>query len=176
MPKDVFACIRERRSIRKFNPEGITRAEIIRLLEAACLAPSAANLQPWFFFVVENKEVKEKLKEDARGQNSLAEAPVVIVVCVEEARVRERFGSRGVELFMLQDTAAAVQNLLLAATALGFGSCWVGAFNEEKVASLLGIDVKEKRPVAIIPLGYPVSSPKEAPARRPVADVALFIE
>lgn len=140
------------------------------------MAPSAANLQPWLFFVVENKEIKEKLKEAARGQNLLAEAPVVIVVCADAARIRDRYGSRGTELFMLQDTAAAVQNFLLAATALGFGTCWVGAFSEEKVASLLGIDAKEKRPVAIIPLGYPAISPPEAPARRPVADVAFFVE
>lgn len=174
MTKDVFECIKERRSIRKFSSENIPRATITRLLEAACYAPTAGNVQPWFFYVVEDREVKEKFSQAALGQKMLVEAPVVIVVCAELNRARKSYGSRGENLYALQDTAAAVENLMLAATALGIGSCWVGAFKEEEVASVLDLD-NDRRPVALIPLGYPEKVPKQAPPRRPVEDIVTFL-
>ncbi|MDI3281532.1 MAG: nitroreductase family protein, partial [Bacillota bacterium] len=148
MTKDVLDAIRERRSIRRFKPSPIPDATLGRLVEAAALAPSAGNLQPWHFCVVKDEAVRRSLARAAGGQSFIAAAPVALVVCADPLRSASRYGRRGAELYCLQDTAAAVQNLLLAATAFGLGSCWVGAFDEELVARALGLP-EHLRPVAI---------------------------
>lgn len=154
MTKDIMDCIRERRSIRKFKTEPIPDASIGRLVEAALLAPSAGNMQPWAFYVVKNQATKEALVGAALGQSFLAQAPVVIVVCAAPERSASRYRERGAELYCLQDTAAAVENILLAAVGFGLGTCWIGAFNEQEVARILDLP-PHLRPVAMIPVGYP---------------------
>jgi len=176
MTEDVFEAIKERKSIRAFKSQDIPDATVTRLLEAACHAPSAGNLQPWKFYVVKSREIKEKLAEAAFNQRFLTQAPVVIVVCALPEESAVRYGERGKNLYCIQDTAAAVQNLLLSAWALGIGSCWVGAFDEQKTASVLGLSKKE-RPVAIIPLGYPADDHhfRKTP-RKPVDKVVEFMK
>ncbi len=173
MTKDVIDAIKERRSIRKFEKRDIPDATIGRLLESAHLAPSAGNLEPWKFVVVKQDELKEKLSQAAYSQESLSSAPVCIVVCAEPGRSAAKYGERGANLYCLQDTAAAVENILLTATGYGLGSCWVGAFNEEEVQEDLGLD-PGLRPVAMIPVGYPASEVDEIP-RRPVDEVTLVM-
>jgi len=173
MTKDVFDAIKERRSVRAFKEDEIPVATITRLLEAACHAPSAGNLQPWQYYVVTDKAVKEGLAAAALGQTFVAAAPVAIVVCAEPSISAARYGTRGSQLYCLQDTAAAVQNILLAADALGLGTCWVGAFNDEEVSNVLGLP-QDLRPVAIIPVGYPLRESSQ-PSRRPIEEVVHFI-
>jgi len=156
--------IKERRSIRAFSDRPIPDEDVEVLVEAACWAPSAGNRQPWEFVVVRDGENKRRLVEAAHGQSFIAEAPVVFVVCADPDRSAARYGRRGAELYCLQDTAAAVQNLLLTATANGLGACWVGAFDEEKVAEAVAAP-EGVRPVAIIPVGYPAESPPPRPRR-----------
>lgn len=173
MTKDVIECIKERRSIRRLTGE-VNDATIGRLLEAATLAPSAGNRQPWFFYVVKNREVKEQLVQAAYGQGFLLEAPVVIVVCADPEESAARYGDRGRDLYCLQDTAAAIENLLLAATAYGLGATWVGAFSEERV--VMALDMPEGyRPVALIPVGIPAEEPKPRP-RKNLDDLVEVIE
>jgi nitroreductase len=172
---DLFAAIRERRSIRAFKREAVPRATVTRLLEAAAAAPTAGNVQPWKFFVVEDSAVIRELATAALNQTWMAEAPVVIVVCADLARAGKTYGERGRTLYALQDTAAATQNILLGATALGLGCCWVGAFNERMVASILDLTEHSLRPVAMIPLGHAAKEAKE-PSRRPVEDIISIIE
>jgi nitroreductase len=162
-------AIRERRSIRAFTDREITDKEAELLVEAACLAPSAGNLQPWEFVIVRDPGLKRKLVEAAHGQSFVSEAPVVFVVCAVPDRSAPRYGRRGRELYCIQDTAAAVQNLMLTAMANGLGSCWVGAFDEARAANALSLP-KGVRPVAIVPVGYPAESPRQRP-RRPVKQV-----
>jgi nitroreductase len=164
--------IRERRSVRAFTAQGVSDEEAETLVEAACLAPSAGNLQPWEFVVVKDPGVKRRLVEAAHGQSFISEAPVVFVVCAVPGRSASGYGSRGRELYCLQDTAAAVQNLLLTATANGLGSCWIGAFDEGRAADALGFP-EGIRPVAIVPVGYPAESPRQRP-RRPVKQVTRW--
>jgi len=114
--------IRERRSIRAFSDREVPEKEAELLVEAACLAPSAGNRQPWEFVIVRDDENKRRLAEAAYGQYFIAEAPVVFVVCADPGRSASRYGRRGTELYCLQDTSAAVQNLLLTAKANGLGS------------------------------------------------------
>lgn len=169
---DVFEAIRARRSVRRFLREPIAPEVLEELLSAAVLAPSAGNAQPWRFIVVRDPRLKEGLVAAAYGQGFLAEAPVVIVVCADLERARRAYRERGETLYCLQDTAAAIQNLLLAATAKGLGTCWVGAFDEGRVAELLGL-ARGLRPVALIPVGKPAEAPPTRP-RRPLTEVVEY--
>ena len=161
---DLFEAIYGRRSIRSFKETPIPEEALTKILDAARWAPSAGNVQPWEFIVVWDDETREKLASAALGQSFIAEAPVDIVVCVDLARARMAYGVRGETLYCIQDTAAAIENMLLAAYALGLGTCWVGAFSEEAVSRILNIP-SGYRPVAIIPVGYPDEKPRPRPRR-----------
>ncbi len=160
---DVFEAIKNRRSIRAFEKRAVSEEQVKRLIDAASHAPSAGNIQPWEFVVVRDPQVKHRLSAAALNQIFIEEAAVVVVVCANEARSGQGYGSRGVNLYCIQDTAAAIQNMLLAAYAMGLGTCWVGAFREEIVRNILNTP-SFVRPVAIIPVGYP--SHKPTPRRR----------
>jgi len=160
----ISESIKKRRSIRRFSGRDLTDDDMQLLVEAAHLAPSAGNLQPWEFVTVREKGNKQRLAEAAHGQSFIAEAPVVFVICAVPERSATRYGKRGVELYCLQDTAAAVQNLLLTAAHNGLGGCWVGAFDEKKAAEAVGAP-PGVRPVAIVPVGYPAESPAPRPRR-----------
>ena len=166
---DVFEAIRTRRSIRAFTEEEVSEETIEKILDAARWAPSAGNIQPWIFVVVKRMEIKRRLAEAALNQFFIEEAPVVIVVCADQERSGMYYGSRGANLYCIQDTAAAAQNILLAAHALGLGACWVGAFDEEEVRLILRAP-KRIRPVAIIPIGHPAEKPG-AIFKRPLSQI-----
>jgi len=159
---DVLEAIKGRRSIRAYTSQEVPEQLVSKLIEAACWAPSAGNIQPWEFIIVRNPETKQRLVEAALGQSFIAEAPVVIVVCANERRSAERYGDRGSSLFCIQDTAAAIQNMLLAANSFGLGTCWIGAFQEDQARQILNIP-EEARPVAIIPIGYMAQNPQPRP-------------
>jgi nitroreductase len=169
---DLFEVIQHRSSIRSFTSEPVSEQEVTTLLEAAIKAPSAGNLQPWRFIVVRDPAFKHKLVDAALGQQFLTEAPVVIVVCADLSVYRTRYPERGVELYCIQDTAAAIENLMLAAVALGLGTCWMGAFDEDQAAQAMNLP-KGIRPLAIIPVGHP-TSPATARPRKPLQDVVHY--
>jgi len=169
---DVFEAIKERRSVRAYTHEEVSEKEVEKLIEAARWAPSAGNIQPWEFVIVTNAEVKRKLAEAALHQTFIEEAPVVIVVCVDVARSSWGYGSRGANLYCLQDTAAATENILLAAHALGLATCWVGAFHEDEAGKAVNTP-RNVRPVAIIPVGHPAEKPR-APPKRPLREIVRY--
>ncbi|MEM4700374.1 MAG: nitroreductase family protein [Candidatus Nezhaarchaeales archaeon] len=169
---DVVEAIKTRRSVRSYLASTISDHELEGLLELATWAPSAGNLQPWEFVVVRDEGVKEKLAAEALHQWWIAEAPVVVVACANERRSSSVYGARGRSLYCICDVSAAVENLLLAAHARGLGSCWVGAFNDEGVARLLGLP-SGVRPIAILPIGKPAERPSPPP-RRPLREVLHF--
>jgi len=166
---DVFETIKSRRSVRAFTNEPVSDKEVMKLINAARWAPSAGNIQPWEFVVVRDPQIKRGLSAAALDQTFIEEVPVVIVVCANQLRSSRGYGSRGVNLYCLQDTAAAIQNMLLAACALGLATCWVGAFQEEEARKVLNIP-NGVRAVAIIPVGHPAEKP-EAPERRPLSEI-----
>jgi nitroreductase len=170
---DVFEAIKGRRSIRAYKSSKISEEGIRKLIDAARFAPSAGNAQPCEFIIVTRPEIKRRLAEAALAQSSIEEAPVLIVVCANEERSSQRYGVRGKTLYCLQDTAAAVQNILLTAYSLGLGTCWVGAFNEEDAKEILYIP-SGIRPVALVPVGYPAESPRPRDMRSP--DEAVHYE
>lgn len=165
--------IRKRRSVRHFNPKLVVTDDDIRaLLDAAISGPSAGNIQPWRFFVLKSASAREKLAA-ALSQPWAASAPAVIVVAVDPRPCAARYGDRGEMLYSLQDTAAAAENILLAAVDRGLASCWIGAFDERAVAAAIGA-VAPVTPIAILPIGYSAESAGK-PARRSLAEITTWL-
>ena len=150
---DVVDCIEGRTSIRVFKPDPVSDELLEEGLRLANLAPSAGNLQARDFVIVRDLQVKKALMQAAYKQDFVRTAPVVIVFCVNLGRI-EHYGERGVALYCIQDTAAAIENLMLYLYSKGLGSVWVGAFDEARVTEALGLPSKI-RPVAMVPVGYP---------------------
>jgi nitroreductase len=169
---EVLEAIKGRRSIRFFTNQPVSEEEVKTLIDAARHAPSAGNIQPWEFIIAKKTEVKHKLVVAALNQTFIEQAPVVIVVCANTNASGSGYGSRGVALYCIQDTAAATQNILLTAYSMGLGTCWIGAFNEEEVKEALGIP-DGIRPVAIIPVGHGTGNPPKHP-RRPLAEMVHY--
>lgn len=140
--------------MRKFKDREVTNEEVGELLRAMKWAPSAGNKQPWEVVVVRDDDIQEELAEIALEQYWIEGAPVIMVVCVDEEKAEHTYGGRGRELYGVQATAAAIENMLLRATEMGLGTSWVGAFNEGEAS--VALDCSDHiRPVAIIPVGYP---------------------
>ncbi len=166
--KECLRLIYERVSIRKYKSDPVPDELILELLKAGNAAPSAGNLQARDFVVVKNPETKKKIAKAALEQMFIASAPVVIVVCANYPRSMRIYGERG-KLYAEQDATAAVENILLAAHALGLGAVWVGAFYENAVSKIL--DLPEfVRPIAIIPVGWPDEKPAKR-SRYPVEEL-----
>jgi nitroreductase len=168
---DFWEVIRLRHSVRDYDDRDVAQDIIERVLDAAIQAPSAGNLQSWHFIIVRNEGFRTALAQAAFGQKFVACAPVVIAVCAKLDRSGSRYGDRGRHLFTIQDTAAAIENILLAATALGLGTCWVGAFDEAAAAQALALP-NDLRPVALIPIGYPRQPSSRSTSRYPVSEVS----
>jgi nitroreductase len=151
---DFFDVVASRHSVRTYKPEPVPDELIRQCLEAARLAPSWRNGQCWRFVVIKDSAVIAQLAaQRVYGYpiNSwLRSAPVVIVACAEP---RES-GQHGDLPYWAVDTAIAMEHLVLAATALGLGTCWIGGFNEDTVRRLIAAPPRI-RMVALTPLGYP---------------------
>jgi len=163
---DVFDAIKGRRSVRAFRSDPVKEEDLQRILDAARLAPSAGNCQPLELVVVRDRATRQRLALAAHGQSFIAEAPVAIVVCANIPRTSGRYGRRGEELYCIQDTAAATQNIHLAAYALGYATCWIGAFDEGIAADAIKAPAGV-RPLAIVPIGKPAEKPSP-PQRMPL--------
>jgi nitroreductase len=166
---DVLDVIKKRRSIRTYKKQDLPQETIETLLEAARWALSAGNVQTWEFVVITSEKMKQELRLAAYGQKNLEEASIVIVVCVDEKRAEQSYGSRGKTLCCLQDTAAAVQNILLTAFSLGLCSYWLGAFKEDQIKKVVK-SPEVIRQVALITIGYSNEAPT-ARSRRPIDEI-----
>jgi nitroreductase len=166
---DVLDAIRKRRSVRVFKNKDVPNSIIQTLIDAARWAPSAGNTQPWEFIIVTKPDAKRELAEAGLGQGFIEEAPLVIVICADENRSSQRYGTRGKTLYCIQDIAASIQNIQLAACSLGLATCWVGAFKEDEAKKILEIP-SEIRHVALIPVGYGAEIP-EPRSRRPISQI-----
>ncbi len=169
---EVFDCIKSRRCVRKFLSKEVVWDKIATIIDAGRMAPSAGNLQNWKFIVVLDADKKNNVAEACLKQHWIAEAAAIIVMVGEPEKARRFYGERGASIYTAQNCAAAAENMLLEATALGLGSCWVGAFNEEAVRRTLGMP-DDVTPSIIIPIGYSAEKPEE-PAKFPLENVAYF--
>jgi nitroreductase len=164
---DVLEAIRMRRSIRSYLPRPVEEEKLAQVLEAARLAPSANNRQDWKFIVVREAARRKKLVEPCNNQTFIAEAPLVVVACTTDAKRTMRSGYQCAAV----DVTIAVDHLTLAATALGLGTCWIGAFDAKKVAAALDLP-PEVVPVHVLPMGYAA----ETPAARPRKGLSEIIQ
>lgn len=162
----VYDVIKSRRSVRKYIAKDLPDKIVYTLLETAAYAPSEGNQQPWEFIVVRDHVKKEHLVEACYNQTWMLQAPVIIVACTNMRLARAIYGERGERLYGIQATAAAIENLLISAEAMGLSTCWIGSFTEAKVAVLTGCP-DYVRPAAIITLGYGAEKPEEPLLQKP---------
>ncbi len=151
--------VKHRKSVRDFLDKPVEREKLMMCLEAARLAPSASNSQPWRFIVVDDKQSKKKLCEVAFGGvysiNSFCKtAPVIVVVISEKSKFMTRISAmfRGTQFYLI-DIGIACEHFVLQAEDLGLGTCWIGWFNERAVKSVLNIP-RDKKIDILLALGY----------------------
>ncbi len=199
---DFFEVIRSRRSCREFLDKPVSGKDIETCLEAARLAPSGTNAQPWRFLVARTPETRAALAEAGHNQPCLAQAPVITVLLGDRGVFRKRL-RRAKELADLgainQETVKALEaryqekqdsgrelndhhirancmlageHYVLAAAALELGCCWVGFFDPEKVSAALKLDAKYNFPIALLPTGYPAGEPPPPRPRYSISDIA----
>ena len=153
------SLLRKRAMIRAFTQDPIDEDKVWKILRNAWRAPSAGNLEPQDFLVVRDEILKKRLAEAALGQSFIEQAPVVIVVCSDTRRNVGRYGERGRNFYSIIDGSFSSFIILLSAVELGLGACFVGAFDDDKVARVLALP-KEVRPIGIIPIGKPAEKPR----------------
>lgn len=150
---DAIQAILERRSVRAYRPQPIPDQDLQTILECGRRAPSAANRQPWRFIVITEPALKQEVARACANQMWMADAGAIIaLVGLPEVSPN----------WYLVDAGIALENMVIAARALGYGSCWVGAFDQDRLRSLLKLSILE-RVVALSPFGVPVEWP---PARQ----------
>ncbi|MBS7657312.1 nitroreductase family protein [Candidatus Bathyarchaeota archaeon] len=166
---EVFEAIKTRRSIRSYKNIPVEKEKLLKVLEAARLAPSAVNFQPWTFIVVTDPVVKQKLKASYQS-DWFTSAPVIIIACAHPNKAWKKFDG---EEYWKVDVAIAMQNLILAAWEEGLGTCWIGAFKEDEAKRVLGIP-SDVRIVAMTPLGYPAEEKGPVTNRKPLDEIVRY--
>ncbi|MBC7333800.1 MAG: nitroreductase family protein [Actinobacteria bacterium] len=174
----VFEIIKKRRSVRKFKNIPVEDEKILKLIEAARLAPSATNRQPWRFIVVKSKELLLEISSSALGIiNTWAKsAPLLIVCCaVKKSLLTHYMGERLSRIpYHIMDVAIAAEHIVLEAEELGLSSCWIGWFSEKKIRKILDIPPGWKI-VAILAVGYKDESYTPKPQKRlPLKDILII--
>ena len=159
---EAIEAILSRRSVRKYRPEPVPEEDLRRILECGRLSPSAGNRQPWHFVVTREPGLKRRLALACNGQMWMADAYAILTGLGLPEASR---GSTG-RLWYQVDVAIAMQDMILAATALGYGTCWIGAFDEEEVKRVLEVP-EEMAVVALTPIGVPAESPDPQPRKEP---------
>ena len=166
---DFYDVIQTRRSVRSYKGDPIPADVLRRVLDAAHLAPSANNIQPWTFIVVKDAAMRKKIAEVSFAQSFIAEAPVVIVCCGR--RYHDSYSWIADNMYIV-DVTIAVDHLTLAARNEGLGTCWIGAFDRDAVKRLLNIP-KDHDPVMLTPVGYPASPGafRATTLRKPMSEI-----
>ena len=165
---EVYEAIKKRRSIRAYEDKPVPEDVLRRVLDAARLAPSARNRQEWRFVAVRDVDKRKRLVEAANGQKFVGEAPVVLAFCATEDKDVMSCGQKAGSI----DLSIAMSYVTLAAVSEGLGTCWLGAYSEDKVKRVLGVPAAAKV-VAMSPLGYPAEEPK-ARSRKGFDEVVSF--
>lgn len=169
---DFLNLVRSRQSDRKYSDKPVEKEKLLRCLEAARLAPSACNSQPWTFIVVNDKELKNAVARETSGgilplNHFTRQAPVLVVMVLEKPNITCRFGEIAKDKkFTMMDVGIAASHFCLQAADEGLGSCMLGWFNEDKVRELLNIP-KSKRVMLIITLGYPAGRKRKKIRKKP---------
>lgn len=142
---DALVTIMKRKSIRSYVQTPVQDEALSKIVEAARSAPSAGNIQPWHFIIVKDKEKRVRIAKGCRYGKFLSESPVVIIGCGDK---------KASPRWYAVDTSIALEHIVLAATALGLGTCWIGMFNEEDIHEMVNLP-EDYKIIALIALGYP---------------------
>ncbi len=177
---ELLDLFRQRQSVRVYDPsKSVSEETIMRCIEAARLAPSACNAQPWKFIVVNDPQIKDRMADHISGgilpmNHFTREAPVHVVIVREPANLTSNLGQvlKNKE-YPLTDIGIAAIQFCLQATAEGLGTCIIGWFDEKKVKNLLNIP-KNKRAELIITLGYPKAETIRPKVRKPIDNILSF--
>jgi nitroreductase len=151
---EFIDVINNRRSVRGYNDKTVEVEKLEQVLECARWAPSWANKQCWSFIVIKDRDTIEAISKSALVNKWLSKAPSIIVACADP----NLSGSHNNMDYFLVDVSIAMEHLVLAAANLGLGTCWIGAFDENKVKKILNIP-GNIRVVALTPIGYPAEKP-----------------
>ena len=168
----MIESIKHHRSVRKFKDKAVEAEKLNEILQAARLAPSGNNIQPWYFIVIKDETVKQEVALATSNQMWIAKAPVVIVAVADIFASNENFAGMVVDEEMsafdlkrvIRDTSIAVTHILLEVDNQGLGACWCGAFTQQSIRPVLGIP-EDKFVLAVIPIGYPAEEPKARPRK-----------
>ena len=172
MEDELFEVIKTRRSIRKFTEDPLDRDTLTKLAEAASLAPTGGNIQPWCFGIVDDPGLIKKIKMFSPGL--FGDPAAIFVMCADEEIAMKRAEEAGRDILSRMDVMLATENIVLLAHAMGLGTCIIRSFNITGVASLLGLP-EHMRIEILISLGRPAQEPKQ-PVRRPLSEVVFFNE
>lgn len=165
---DFFELINKRYSVRSYLPDEIESEKLQKILEAARLAPTACNLQAFRVVIAKTEGRREQLNR-VYPRSWFSEAPYIIAVCAEKGKGWVRSDQKS---FADVDAAIVMDHIILAATALGLGTCWIGAFDPKAAAEVLELD-KDLEPIVLTPLGYPKG--EQPPKRRKaVEDLVIY--
>lgn len=167
---NAFEAIAARYSVRQYEDRPVEQEKLMRIMEAARLAPSAGNRQEWRFIIVRDPTARQQLMDAAGGQAFVGQAPVVIAACAVTDHSFMRCG----QLRYPIDVAIALEHIALQAVEEGLGTCWIGHFDEPVVRVILRIpDAEEIRVVQLMTLGYPADRPKPK-NRLPLEEIVMF--
>jgi len=168
----LLEAVRKRRSVSRYQEKNIPSSILEEIFEAARLAPSASNRQPWKFVVVQDEGLKQKVMEASilhgKLQPFIVEASVIIAGCATDV---SHIMPNGVPSHHV-DLSIALEHISLQAAELGLGSCWIGAFNQEKVKDLLKI-TENAAVVCLMTLGYPAGNSLQR-KRKPLEDIICY--
>jgi len=170
--------IKNRISIRKYQKRNIDESQLNYILKCGHAAPTAGNVQPWEFIVVEDTAMKRKIvdttyvgnqKNASKHQEWLMDAPVFIIVCANKDRVVAKYGEESMKKLIYLDCSASVENMLLAAVDLNLGSCYISGFRENELSQVLELS-SLLEVIAFIPIGY-VEDTTIRRVKRPLSEV-----
>lgn len=161
---EFFEVLKNRHSIRSYQKRPIEKEKLLKIMESIRSAPSAGNLQAYEVYVVLDERKKMEIAKWALNQWFIAEAAAVLVFFANPKRSAIKYGKRGAELYCIQDATIACTYAQLSAVALGLGTCWVGAFEDNGIKASLSVPM-DLKPVAILTIGYPAEEPIPTPRR-----------
>ena len=166
----------KRQSDRKYAPKRVDREDIVRCLEAARMAPSACNSQPWKFVVMDDRAKLAELSEAAIGlgmNRFTVQVPVLVAVVQEPMNMSAKAGSLAKNKdYSMMDLGMAVENFCLQAAELGLGTCIMGWFDEKRVKKVLGVP-RTRRVQLLIAVGHP-DAPNRQKVRKPLEEISSW--
>lgn len=170
MKNSILSIIKKRRSIRHFAQKEVADSLLLELVEAAIWAPTGGNIQLWYFVIINQSDVLDRIKAFSPGL--LGDPAGLIVACSDRKKALEKAGALGKDEVCVMDISMAAQNLMLLATEKGLGTCAVGAFNKKAISKILKLP-DYISPDLIISVGYPAKDTKP-PKRKGIEEVTFL--